>query len=64
MFSAVPAEKCVPVDRNLAASYSLYLLKAVGNIIFYGCRRPLLPGNEDFSDTLNRRKEEHPSIDK
>jgi hypothetical protein len=59
MSSIVPAEKCVPVDRNLAASYSLNLLKADGSIIFMDAEGRLLAGNEDFSDTLNRRKEEH-----
>ncbi|MBD0277290.1 MAG: hypothetical protein ICV81_04905 [Flavisolibacter sp.] len=41
-------------------AYSLYLLKGDDNILFF--IHPdghLLVGNEDFSYTLNRRKEEH-----
>jgi len=47
-------------DNN---SYSLYLLKGDDNILFFtDPEGRLLVGNEDFSYTLNRRKEEHPPI--
>jgi len=44
-------------------AYSLYLLKGDDNILFFtDPEGRLLVGNEDFSYTLNRRKEEHPPI--
>src|SRR5882724_1405907 len=44
-------------------SYSLYLLKGDDNILFFtDPDGRLLVGNENFSYTLNRRKEEHPQV--
>ena len=43
-------------------AYTLYLLKGDDNILFFtDGNGQLLVGNEDFSYTLNRRKEEYPA---
>ncbi len=44
-------------------AYSLYLLKGDDNILFFvDPNGRLLVGNEDFSYTLNRRKEEYAPV--
>lgn len=45
------------------STHSLYLLKGGENILFFiDPTGRLLVGNEDFSYTLNRRKEEYPPV--
>ncbi len=49
----------IPDNRT----YTLRLLKGDENVLFFiDASGRLLVGNEDFSYTLNRRKEEYPAI--